>query len=92
MNAFRQNCSQDGNHYQDYDLILGVPAKRASIMDVHAATDAKYLSNVEDGLDVFLMFLKIAQGASDVFSPKVFEGCHQSRGRHISSWSPLNWE
>ena len=91
VNAFRQNCSQDGNH-QDYDLILGVPAKRASIMDVHAATDAKYLSNVEDGLDVFLMFLKIAQGASDVFSPKVFEGCHQSRGRHISSWSPLNWE
>ena len=67
MNAFRQNCSQDSNNYQDYDLILGVPAKRASIMDVHAATDAKYLSNVEDGLDVFLMFLKIAQGASDVF-------------------------
>lgn len=61
-------------------------------MDVHAATDAKYLSNVEDGLDVFLMFLKIAQGASDVFFLKVFEGCHQSRGRHISSWSPLNWE
>ena len=53
VNAFRQNCSQDGNNYQDYDLILGVPAKRASIMDVHAATDAKYLSNVEDVLDVF---------------------------------------
>ena len=48
VNAFRQNCSQDGNSYQDCDLILGVPAKRASIMDVHAATDPRYLSNVED--------------------------------------------
>ena len=40
----------------------------------------------------FLMFLKNVQGASDVFLLKVFEGCHQNRGRHISSWSPLIWE
>jgi len=52
VNAFRQNCSQDGNNYQDYDLILGVPAKRASIMDVHAATDARYLRDVIKTEDV----------------------------------------
>jgi len=52
VNAFRQNCSQDGNNYQDCDLILGVPAKRASIMDVHAATDPRYLRDVIKTEDV----------------------------------------
>ena len=41
------------------------------------------------------MFFNVLEKGSRCFRCfflKVFEGCHQSRGRHISSWSPLNWE
>ena len=50
-----------------------------------------FLKKVHDELDDFLMLLKMFK-VLQFFFLKVFEGCHQSRGRHISSWSPLNWE
>ena len=53
MNALKLNCSQKGNDFDDFDFILEVPANRASILDVRAATDHKYFSNVEDVLDIF---------------------------------------
>ena len=52
----------------------------------------RMLKNVHDVLDVFFDILEKCSRCFRFFFLKVFEGCHQNRGRHISSWSALNWE
>ena len=51
-----------------------------------------FLKKAHEVLDVFFNVLEKCSRCFRCFFLKVFEGCHQSRGRHISSWSPLNWE